>query len=118
MDVLSERFDAVATLAQDMGLAVQRRSDNAALAADTSLWLGDSMGELFAYYGCADVAFVGGSLLPLGVVLDTPAHVAALAPRIKAMAVDAQVMPLGNTTGMTPAERAKLGAWIAQGAKP
>ena len=55
---------------------------------------------------------------PLGVVLDTPAHVAALAPRIKAMAVDAQVMPLGNTTGMTPAERAKLGAWIAQGAKP
>jgi hypothetical protein len=24
------------------------------------------MGELFAYYGCADVAFVGGSLLPLG----------------------------------------------------
>jgi hypothetical protein len=24
------------------------------------------MGELFAYYGCADVAFVGGSLQPLG----------------------------------------------------
>jgi 3-deoxy-D-manno-octulosonic-acid transferase len=28
--------------------------------------LGDSMGELFVYYAAADVAFVGGSLLPLG----------------------------------------------------
>lgn len=61
-----ERFDSVAALAQGMGFAVQRRSDQQALAAHTSVWLGDSMGELFAYYGCADVAFVGGSLLPLG----------------------------------------------------
>ena len=28
--------------------------------------LGDTMGEMFAYYAAADVAFVGGSLLPLG----------------------------------------------------
>ncbi len=28
--------------------------------------LGDSIGEMFAYYAAADVAFVGGSLLPLG----------------------------------------------------
>jgi 3-deoxy-D-manno-octulosonic-acid transferase len=28
--------------------------------------LGDSMGELLAYYAAADLAFVGGSLLPLG----------------------------------------------------
>jgi 3-deoxy-D-manno-octulosonic-acid transferase len=49
-----------------MGFAVQRRSDNSNIAGDTRVWLGDSMGELFAYYGCADVAFVGGSLLPLG----------------------------------------------------
>ena len=61
-----ERFDSVASLAQGMGFAVQRRSDNSKIAAATSVWLGDSMGELFAYYGCADVAFVGGSLLPLG----------------------------------------------------
>ena len=53
---------------------------------------------------------------PLGVVLDTPAHVAALAPRIEKVAVEAQIMPLGNTTGMTMPERQKLGAWIAQGA--
>jgi 3-deoxy-D-manno-octulosonic-acid transferase len=28
--------------------------------------LGDSMGEMFAYYAACDCAFVGGSLLPLG----------------------------------------------------
>ena len=31
-----------------------------------ALVLGDSLGELPAYYAAADVAFVGGSLLPLG----------------------------------------------------
>jgi uncharacterized membrane protein len=53
---------------------------------------------------------------PLNVILDSRDHVAALAPRIKAVAVDAEVMPLGNTTGMTKAERAQLGAWLAEGA--
>ena len=36
------------------------------MRADTRVVLGDSMGELFAYYAACDVAFVGGSLLPLG----------------------------------------------------
>jgi hypothetical protein len=40
-------------------------------------------------------------------VLDTRAHVAALAPRIRKSAVDTEVMPLGNPTGMTKAERAR-----------
>jgi uncharacterized membrane protein len=53
---------------------------------------------------------------PLGVVLDSPDHVRALAPRIKLVAVDAQIMPLGNMTGMTAAERQMLGQWIAKGA--
>jgi uncharacterized membrane protein len=52
---------------------------------------------------------------PLGALLDGYDHASALAPRIKAMAVDSEVMPLGNLTGMTKAERAKLGDWIAQG---
>ncbi|RVU07680.1 hypothetical protein EOE18_00920 [Novosphingobium umbonatum] len=55
---------------------------------------------------------------PLGVMLDSAAHAGAMAPRIQKVAVDAQVMPLGNMTNMTPQERAKLGAWIAGGAKP
>jgi uncharacterized membrane protein len=52
---------------------------------------------------------------PLGVALDSWEHVRAKSARIKAMAVDSQIMPLGNPTGMTPAERQKLGAWIAAG---
>jgi uncharacterized membrane protein len=52
---------------------------------------------------------------PLGVLLDSYEHVRAVSPRIKAVAVDAEIMPLGNTTGMTKAERHKLGAWIAAG---
>jgi uncharacterized membrane protein len=55
---------------------------------------------------------------PLGALLDSYDHSSLLAPKIKAMAVDSEVMPLGNMTGMTKAERAKLGAWIAGGAKP
>jgi uncharacterized membrane protein len=53
---------------------------------------------------------------PAGVVFDTPEHIAGFAPRIQAMAVATKAMPLGNETGMTEAERAKLGAWIAAGA--
>jgi uncharacterized membrane protein len=33
------------------------------------------------------------------------------------MAVASRAMPLGNETGMTDAERAKLGSWIQAGAK-
>ena len=55
---------------------------------------------------------------PLGVVLDSYAHVRAVAPRIKQVAVDAEIMPLGNATGMTTAERARLGRWIAEGTPP
>ncbi len=61
-----QRFDEVARLVADRGLRLQRRSAGEAVAADTRILLGDSMGELFAYYAACDVAFVGGSLLPLG----------------------------------------------------
>ena len=36
------------------------------MPASTQILLGDSMGEMFAYYAACDVAFIGGSLLPLG----------------------------------------------------
>jgi uncharacterized membrane protein len=52
---------------------------------------------------------------PRGVALDSWEHVGAASARIKAVAVDTQVMPLGNPTRMTQAERQKLGAWIAAG---
>jgi 3-deoxy-D-manno-octulosonic-acid transferase len=60
-----QRFDEVARMVEERGLGVARRS---ALpqSVDTDVLLGDSMGEMFAYYAACDCAFIGGSLLPLG----------------------------------------------------
>jgi uncharacterized membrane protein len=54
---------------------------------------------------------------PLGIELDTPKEIRSYADAIRQQAVDTHTMPLGNVTGMTEAERALLGRWIAQGAK-
>ncbi len=61
-----QRFDEVAALAAARGAVVQRRSDGASVDARTRVWLGDSMGEMFAYYAASDVALIGGSWLPFG----------------------------------------------------
>ena len=61
-----DRFDEVAALVQRRGFAYQRRSANRAVPRDTRVLLGDSLGEMFAYYAACDVAFIGGSLLPYG----------------------------------------------------
>jgi 3-deoxy-D-manno-octulosonic-acid transferase len=61
-----QRFDDVARLVMQNHFSLQRRSENAAIAPNTQVALGDSMGEMFAYYAACDVAFIGGSLLPFG----------------------------------------------------
>ena len=61
-----QRFDEVANLLNQHGIKFQRRSDNQPIAANTQVVLGDSMGEMFAYYAACDIAFIGGSLLPFG----------------------------------------------------
>jgi 3-deoxy-D-manno-octulosonic-acid transferase len=68
-----QRFDDVARMVGEAGLNVQRRSQlaldgasEASIPAYIDVVLGDSMGEMFAYYAACDCAFVGGSLLPLG----------------------------------------------------
>jgi 3-deoxy-D-manno-octulosonic-acid transferase len=65
-----QRFDSVAALVGRRGLTLQRRSqlepDGAAIGPGVQVLLGDSMGEMFAYYAACDCAFIGGSLLPLG----------------------------------------------------
>jgi len=74
-----QRFAAVASLLKQRGISFQRRSEmvEAGLPLNGSLQriavssrfhvvLGDSMGEMFAYYASADLAFIGGSLLPYG----------------------------------------------------
>ncbi|MFJ1253080.1 lipid IV(A) 3-deoxy-D-manno-octulosonic acid transferase [Cupriavidus sp. CuC1] len=71
-----QRFDEVAALVTRAGFTVQRRS----ALGDSAGWeqpglpepvtadvlLGDSMGEMAMYFAASDIAFIGGSLLPLG----------------------------------------------------
>jgi len=61
-----QRFDAVAQLLTTRGIRFQRRSAKLPIPPETQVVLGDSMGEMFAYYAACDVAFIGGSLLPYG----------------------------------------------------
>jgi 3-deoxy-D-manno-octulosonic-acid transferase len=61
-----QRFAEVAALIARAGFPYQRRSDDKPVAAGTRIVLGDSMGEMAAYYAACDVAIVGGSLLPFG----------------------------------------------------
>jgi 3-deoxy-D-manno-octulosonic-acid transferase len=60
-----QRFDATFRLAEKTGLAVQRRTGFDS-AEPAQILVGDSMGEMFVYFGAADVAFVGGSLARVG----------------------------------------------------
>ncbi|MCL2644039.1 MAG: lipid IV(A) 3-deoxy-D-manno-octulosonic acid transferase [Betaproteobacteria bacterium] len=63
-----ERFDEAEELIRARGLSVSRRSaaPSNPLPIDTQVWLGDSTGEMFAYYMAADVALIGGSWRPFG----------------------------------------------------
>jgi 3-deoxy-D-manno-octulosonic-acid transferase len=62
-----ERFDAVALLLQWSGARVQRRSQwDGETLTPGSIFLLDTIGELASLYGFADLAFVGGSLVPRG----------------------------------------------------
>jgi 3-deoxy-D-manno-octulosonic-acid transferase len=60
-----QRFDEVAGMVTERGLRLARRS-SLPDSVDADVLLGDSMGEMFAYYAACDCAFIGGSLLPLG----------------------------------------------------
>ncbi|MDM4771633.1 lipid IV(A) 3-deoxy-D-manno-octulosonic acid transferase [Solimonas sp. SE-A11] len=60
-----QRFDGVTKLASRDFACVRRSAwTGEGLVAD--VLLGDSMGEMFAYFAASDVAFVGGSLVPVG----------------------------------------------------
>lgn len=61
-----QRFEGVAAMLAARRIAHARRTDDRPVAAGVRVVLGDSMGEMAGYYGAADVAFVGGSLVPLG----------------------------------------------------
>jgi 3-deoxy-D-manno-octulosonic-acid transferase len=61
-----QRFDEVAALLASRSHPFVRRSESRPVPADCSFVLGDSMGEMSAYFAACDVAFIGGSLLPFG----------------------------------------------------
>ncbi|MDD5365228.1 MAG: lipid IV(A) 3-deoxy-D-manno-octulosonic acid transferase [Gallionellaceae bacterium] len=61
-----QRFDEVAALLESRGVEFARRSRHEPVTRETEVFLGDSMGEMAAFYAASDVAFIGGSLLPLG----------------------------------------------------
>ncbi len=61
-----QRFNEIADMLANRGLRYQRRSENRDVPPDVQVVLGDSMGEMFAYYAASDIAFIGGSLLPFG----------------------------------------------------
>jgi 3-deoxy-D-manno-octulosonic-acid transferase len=62
----AERFDDVAAWLADKGVAFARQSAGAPGDASMEVLLVDTLGELLAFYAAGDVAFVGGSLVPVG----------------------------------------------------
>lgn len=61
-----ERFNNVHDVCVEQGLSVVRRSSGLPVTSQTSVLVGDTMGELLFLYALADIAFVGGSLVPNG----------------------------------------------------
>ncbi len=61
-----ERFLPVYGKCLNEKLSVARRSQQEVIHADTQVYLGDTMGELMLLYAASDVAFIGGSLVPVG----------------------------------------------------
>lgn len=64
-----QRFDEVARRLEHSGLEFERRSRlerPGAAGENVAVLLGDSLGEMWMYLSAADVAFVGGSLVPVG----------------------------------------------------
>jgi 3-deoxy-D-manno-octulosonic-acid transferase len=61
-----ERVAEVQALCRHAGFSSRRRSEGAPGGADEDILLLDTLGELLRFYAASDVAFVGGSLVPLG----------------------------------------------------
>ncbi len=62
-----ERFGTVARLAERGGrVVVQRSQHKGPLSGEVDIYIGDTMGELSLFYLAAEIAFVGGSLIPHG----------------------------------------------------
>ena len=61
-----ERFSTVRTLLHKEGFRFVARTDGQPCTSDTEVFLGDTMGEVPLFYSAGNVAFVGGTLVPVG----------------------------------------------------
>jgi len=61
-----ERFTMVRELIEGEGFECVTRTQGEPCTVSTDVFLGDTMGELPLFYAASDVAFVGGSLVPIG----------------------------------------------------
>ena len=61
-----ERFATVKSLLRKNELEFVSRTDEIACASNARVFLGDTMGELPMFYAASDIAFVGGTLVPVG----------------------------------------------------
>ncbi|HXS41320.1 MAG TPA: 3-deoxy-D-manno-octulosonic acid transferase [Stellaceae bacterium] len=60
------RADEIAAMLARQGLKVARRARGETLTAATDIYLADTLGELGLFYRLAGIAFIGGSLTPMG----------------------------------------------------
>ncbi|HET7779138.1 MAG TPA: lipid IV(A) 3-deoxy-D-manno-octulosonic acid transferase [Rudaea sp.] len=61
-----ERFKPVVLACRSLGFATRTRSEDGSATQDTQVFVVDTLGELLRFYAAGDVAFVGGSLVPIG----------------------------------------------------
>ena len=61
-----DRFEKVAGLCKSAGFSIIKRSFQKVPIPSTDILLGDTIGELRLLYAASDIAFVGGSLVPVG----------------------------------------------------
>lgn len=61
-----ERFDSVFAYCQQQGLQTHRKSSATPVTPETQVIVADTLGELLRLYATADIAYVGGSLVPVG----------------------------------------------------
>jgi 3-deoxy-D-manno-octulosonic-acid transferase len=60
------RAENIAAMLSGRGLAVARRSSHHDIAGTTDVYLADTLGELGLFYRLSGIAFIGGSLVPMG----------------------------------------------------
>ena len=109
---------AAAVIIVVIAVAIAPRPSTSAAASTASFaTIAPIVAQRCSVCHAAHPTYAGLSAAPMGVLLDTPAHIIANASQIRVQAVSSHAMPLANATHITEAERAELGAWIDAGAK-